>query len=822
MDSSGSMPLGRVYVWTPDSGSTLGGHLDLAVVPLEHLNVDEVGNDKPAGKRLHGRFVRVRNGGAIHAPDEVTGAIRVSPIGDAQPDSDGNFLFEPRKGGGRLDKVPLVEPDFRVRYIQASHFGEVNTYFHLDRIAAYVDELLRELGAESLPPVVAVVNAHPATAEVDGIRDGVRRSERWLPFQGGHYRLPSRRYNIDELEPLSPTGEIHVGTGWQLLDHGALVEVTGKRYRANASHNAGILYHEYGHHLTRHTADFRANALRRPQRQNNRKIAMDEGTCDYLAATMLDTPHIWAWHRRHDEQEIHPRSLSSPKTMDDYDSGSGADPHTNGTIWGAALWDVRSHVRATDPDGARKVDLLLVQALLLIGRLGDSLWEPSIKRIRQARKRYSVGLSALLHADERLYGGHHRGGILACFGRRGIFPEANVDWAATYDTPPVSMQILTPGSPGRLGAASAKPVTLDAPQMSALLKHVAADEIPASEDLLTGDALAARIAARDEPPFSLIVVGDIMLGGRTTAAIARYGADYPLAAVAPLLRRAPIVLGNLEGPFARKAHKAERTFSYRVNPALATALTHAGINVLTLANNHLLDCGRAGVVETLETLAQAGIAPLGAGINSRAARAPVIQRIGPLRIGLLGYYWNSRCAAQDDLPGGAMDTPEVLEADIRALRSQVDRVVVTFHWGIPYEREPLPEDRAKARFAIECGADAIVSHHPHVVQPFEVYRGRPIIYSVGNFAFGSGNSKAEGMLVGLRFGERRTQIAIYPLYVKNRDPRVFYQPKALSGKAAEPVLCRLVAESGQSGRNLRIEDGRGLLDLPWSGWRTED
>jgi capsule synthesis protein PGA_cap/fungalysin metallopeptidase (M36) len=812
VDSSGSMPLGRVYLWTPDSGSALGGHLELAVAPLEHLNGDEHGSG-----HLHGRFVHVRNGGAIHVPDDATGAIRVSPIGDAQPDSDGNFLFEPRKGGGRLDKVALVEPDFRVRYIQASHFGEVNTYFHLDRIAAYMDELLHELGAQSLPPVVAVVNAHAATTEVDGVRDGVRRSERWLPFQGGHYRLPSRRYNIDELEPLSPNGEIHVGTGWQLLDHGALVEVTGKRYRANAAHNAGILYHEYGHHITRHTADFRANALRRPQRQNNRKIAMDEGTCDYWAATMLDTPHIWAWHRRHDEQEVHPRSLTSPKTMEDYDAGPGADPHANGTIWGAALWDVRSHICSTEPDGARKTDQLLLLALLLIGRLGDPYGEPSIKRIRQARKRFSVGLSALLHADERLYGGQHRDAILACFGRRGILPEADVDWVALDDASPTPTQYPTTGQRGSARVTQAKPFTLDAPQMRLLLNHVAADEIPASEDLLSADALAAHLAASDEPPFSLVVVGDIMLGGRTTAAIARYGADYPLAAVAPLLRRAPIVLGNLEGPFARKAHKTERTFSYRVNPALASALTRAGVNVLMLANNHLLDCGRAGVVETLETLAQAGIAPLGAGINTQAAHAPVIRQIGSLRIGLLGYYWNSRCAARDGLPGGAMDTPEAIEADIHGLRSQVDRVVVTFHWGIPYEREPLPEDRAKARFAIDCGADAVVSHHPHVVQPFEVYRERPIVYSIGNFAFGSGNSKAEGLLVGLRFGERRTQVGIYPLYVKNRDPRVFYQPKALSGKAAERILCRLVEASGQSGGSLRIEDGRGLLDLPWSG-----
>jgi poly-gamma-glutamate capsule biosynthesis protein CapA/YwtB (metallophosphatase superfamily) len=116
---------------------------------------------------------------------------------------------------------------------------------------------------------------------------------------------------------------------------------------------------------------------------------------------------------------------------------------------------------------------------------------------------------------------------------------------------------------------------------------------------------------------------------------------------------------------------------------------------------------------------------------------------------------------------------------------------------------------------VDYGADAVVGHHPHVIQPFEVYRGRPIFYSVGNFAFGSGNSRAEGLGVELRFEERRTIANLYPLYVKNRDPRVAYQPKVLTGKAAESKLRQLVGTSGPSGPLLRIEKGRGTLDLPW-------
>jgi poly-gamma-glutamate capsule biosynthesis protein CapA/YwtB (metallophosphatase superfamily) len=787
------MRQGRVYFWTPDATLALGGSVRTVTVPLERLELAAHG-----ALRLSGQYVRVRNGGAVNIPDEALGAPRPAPIGDAEPDANGDFLFEPGRGGGRLDKVALAPADMRWRYIQAAHFGEVNTYYHLDRIAAYVHELLRELGAPPLPPVVAVVNAHhAATKLLDGARDGVLRHERYLPFQGGHYRLPSQRFDLLERQPLAPEGEIHLGPGWRLLDHGALVVAAGAAYRANASHNAGIIYHEYGHHVTRYTADFKVNAWRQPDRQNNRKTAMDEGTSDYWAAVMLETPHIWAWHRRHDEVEVHPRSLVTAKTMADYDHDHNADPHENGSIWAAALWDLRRLLGARESDGARSVDLLSLQALILLGQLYGPEGMTDRAGARRARKPFGAGLAALLEADRRLRRGRYYEHILACFAARGVSPCSGSPWRQTEG-----------------GAA----YTVTTPDVQPLWSYVMAQEIPASEDVLSGEDLEARLAARAEEPYTVVAGGDIMLGGRTKPLIAAHGPDYPLAGTLPLLRRARIATGNLEGPFARVAQREERNYSYRVNPALATALKRAGFNALTLANNHLLDCGRAGVLETLETLERAGIAALGAGANTQAAHAPAILVAGGWRVGLLGYYWNSRCAARAHLPGSAMDSFEDLEADVRALRARVDRVVVQFHWGVPYEREPGSDERAKARRAVDCGADAVIGHHPHVAQPFEIYRGRPIFYSLGNWAFGSGNSKAEGLLVGLRFEERQTRADIYPIYVKNRDPRVDYQPKALGGAAAERALRRLEEMSGASGACMRIEDGRGVLELTYQSW----
>ena len=356
-------------------------------------------------------------------------------------------------------------------------------------------------------------------------------------------------------------------------------------------------------------------------------------------------------------------------------------------------------------------------------------------------------------------------------------------------------------------------------QFARLLKHVHADEIPESGDLCSAADAAETWDVAAEPELSLIAIGDIMLGGRAKRVIASHGPAYPFAATLPLFRRAHFVLGNLEGPLCRKSRREDRHYSYKVNPDLADSLADAGVRVVTLANNHLLDCGRDGVLETLTALRHSGVAALGAGVNEAAAHSPVILQAGSLRIGLLGYYWNQRCAATAALPGSAMDQPAALQADIRQLRSQVDRVVVTVHWGIPYVRQPSAEDRAKARWAVDCGADAIIGHHPHIVQPFEIYRDRPIFYSIGNFMMGSGNSRAEGLAVALQFEARRTCVECYPLYVKNRDPRVNYQPKLLRHRAAEQALDTLCSISGTSGEFLEVHGSHGRIELPWTAAR---
>jgi poly-gamma-glutamate capsule biosynthesis protein CapA/YwtB (metallophosphatase superfamily) len=370
----------------------------------------------------------------------------------------------------------------------------------------------------------------------------------------------------------------------------------------------------------------------------------------------------------------------------------------------------------------------------------------------------------------------------------------------------------------KVESASVSTGALDDDLLARLTRHVTLEEIPSDEDIWATADLEHAIAARGEPAVDLLVGGDIMLGGRAKRHVKTSGGAHPFAAVRPLLSRASVVLANLEGPLAAEAEQHDRRFSYRVAPWTARALAEAGVGIVTLANNHLMDCGREGVAETLEILASAGVRAIGAGANAAVAHEPATFETAFGTVGVLGYYWNRRCAATDHEPGGAMDDDASLARDIPALRRSVDFIVVTSHWGVPYERVPADAERARARRAIDLGADAVVAHHPHVVQPLEAYRGRPIFYSVGNFAFGSGNTKAEGLLVGFRRDGTRLSVEVHALYVKNRDPRVDYQPKVLRGCAARHVFAKLGPIDGvyMASSEQDLDDGRLVLSFPWS------
>lgn len=348
----------------------------------------------------------------------------------------------------------------------------------------------------------------------------------------------------------------------------------------------------------------------------------------------------------------------------------------------------------------------------------------------------------------------------------------------------------------------------------------AAVSAPDGSPVLLGPpmATAAPGPAPVGPAIRVVAVGDIMLGGSAAPILAERGYDYPFARLSPLLAAAEVVFGNLEGPLtARGTPVADKQYVFRSPPGqVAPALKRAGFNVLSLANNHILDYGVEGLVDTMAALDAAGIRYAGAGLDATAARRPAILETPAGRVAVLAYsltfpesFW-----AGPQRPGTAFGHAACVAEDVRAARAQAELVLVSFHWGREGTTDLRDYQIELAHAAIDAGAHAVLGHHPHVLQAVERYRHGVILYSLGNFVFGSYSPTARrSVIAALEFrAGRLAGLRLIPIDVLNAE--VLFQPRPLAGAEAEAVIAHLKTLSAARGTVLEVAaDGTGLLEL---------
>lgn len=284
--------------------------------------------------------------------------------------------------------------------------------------------------------------------------------------------------------------------------------------------------------------------------------------------------------------------------------------------------------------------------------------------------------------------------------------------------------------------------------------------------------------------------GDVMLGGRWEAELSRDQYAYPFAEIAPMLRAADITLVNLEAPLTKGGTEFKgKKFRFRVSPVAAKALRSAGITTVTLANNHSMDFGAQGLRDTITTLSQTGIGHIGAGMTLAEARKALIYDIRGTKVAILGYsltlpqeFWATQHQA-----GTAPLLEKLVQADIAAAQKQAEIIIVTVHWGEEGTTRLRPYQTRLAHMIIDAGADAVIGHHPHVLQGIETYKKGIIFYSLGNFVFGSkGRSGQNSLLVRLYFSHNRHEAELVPLSLSS--PRHNFQPHILHGKPADALL----------------------------------
>jgi len=235
--------------------------------------------------------------------------------------------------------------------------------------------------------------------------------------------------------------------------------------------------------------------------------------------------------------------------------------------------------------------------------------------------------------------------------------------------------------------------------------------------------------------LSISAVGDIAFEGGF--------ADAPrmdvVSEVQAVLQATDVCIGNLENPLVVLGIGATANkCTLRGSPDWAGILRGSGLQVVSLANNHMMDYGPEGLFSTMTALEKAGIQYVGAGADKAAANKPIFIEKKGIRLGILGrtgVIVSSPCYAEAGRPGVAFLNIDEANEGIRECKAQSNITIIVLHWGVEEYSYPSPRQLSIARELISAGADIILGHHPHVLQGVEFIKNGIVAYSLGNFLF---------------------------------------------------------------------------------------
>lgn len=277
-------------------------------------------------------------------------------------------------------------------------------------------------------------------------------------------------------------------------------------------------------------------------------------------------------------------------------------------------------------------------------------------------------------------------------------------------------------------------------QVPASVRRALTTPLPPTPTLTPHLATVTPTATRVLQPVTVAITGDIMLSRSVGTRMVAAGNSglFPFDRTAAFLRGFDLTVGNLECVVSRLgAPVPAKPFTFRADPLGFARLQAAGFDLVSVANNHSGDYGPTAFADMLAHLPGAGVRYVGGGLNHAAAHQPTVVERGGNRLAFVAAcdINPASFAATTTQPGHAWLDATGLQHDIPLARAQADLVIVFLHWGVEYVEQYDGEQQALAHLAIDLGADLVVGAHPHVIQPSESYRGKPIIYSLGNFVF---------------------------------------------------------------------------------------
>lgn len=290
--------------------------------------------------------------------------------------------------------------------------------------------------------------------------------------------------------------------------------------------------------------------------------------------------------------------------------------------------------------------------------------------------------------------------------------------------------------------------------------------------------LKTKATANSQQPIILTFTGDVLLDRSVGEQIRIKGVDYPFKSVSPLLKKADLTFVNLETSVTKRGKPQNKQFTFQSRPETLKGLVNAGIDGVTLANNHTMDYGTTGLLDTLNYLQKAKLGVIGAGKNKEKAFSAYYKKINGKTVAILGLSRvlpDGSWFAYGNKPGIAHAySKEPMMSYVKKAVKNSDYTVIMIHWN--RERQNYPESYARdmARDFINAGVDAVIGSHSHSLMGIETYKGKPIYYSLGNFVFTKSSDPrgSESLMAHITLEKSKVSSSVTPAKIINGQPRL--------------------------------------------------
>jgi len=277
--------------------------------------------------------------------------------------------------------------------------------------------------------------------------------------------------------------------------------------------------------------------------------------------------------------------------------------------------------------------------------------------------------------------------------------------------------------------------------------------------------------------IKIIFAGDFVPNDNTLQLVHENRIKEFAPEISKILKQSDFSIVNLETPLTTNKNPIDKLGNnFMSHPDNAKLIKDIGFDAVTLANNHILDQDEQGVWDTIKACKSAGLQTVGADKNLEEAKKPLIIEIKNKKIGLINLCEQEFNIATEKTAGANPFTAIDAYYQIKSLRPKVDHLIIVFHGGLEYHHIPLPGFIKNCKFMVDCGVDAVICHHTHYISGYEYYKGKPIFYGLGNFAFNYKKLTNEelhtGILCNIEFSNREIKIKQKIIFYNRKNLKV--------------------------------------------------